>query len=198
MADLVGICTNGVLLAHVTDELLQGLDFIDVSLYPLGKKFFQNLENTAYKCKRLGIKFVIEKKNVFRLMNVDNPHDGELSSKTFCSCKIVNLWQCHVIHNGFFYKCSRPIFMSYYFAQKGITSSEDCRVRDGVDLHHPFLFERLKAYLADRKPFLSCSYCLGTSGKEVKWRLMGKLKERPKCLTEFFSQKESNRIAIQD
>jgi hypothetical protein len=25
----------------------------------------------------------------------------------------------------------------------------------------------------DRTPFLSCSYCLGTSGKSVRWRQMG-------------------------
>ena len=28
LADLIGICTNGILLAHVPDELLIGLDFV--------------------------------------------------------------------------------------------------------------------------------------------------------------------------
>jgi hypothetical protein len=173
LADLVGICTNGILLAHVPDELLIGLDFVYVSVYPFGEKFLKDLENGADKCRRLGIKLGIERKDTVRLMNVDDPHDEELPLKIFRSCKIANLWRCHTIYNGFFYKCSRPIFMRHYFARRGIKNEIDYQWRDGVDLHHPLLFERLEAYLLDHNPFLSCSYCLGTSGKSVPWRQMG-------------------------
>lgn len=173
LADLVGICTNGILLAHIADELLMGLDFVHVSLYPLGGNFLRELESGASKCRRLGIKFGIERKDTLLLTNVDDPHDGELSLKIFRSCKIANLWRCHTIWNGFYYKCPRPIFINYYFARRGIKNEVDYQRRDGVALHQPQLFERLEAYLLDRTPFLSCSYCLGTSGKSVRWRQMG-------------------------
>ena len=173
LADLVGICTNGILLAHVPDELLIGLDFVYVSVYPLGVKFLQDLENGVRRCRRLGINISGEKKNAVRLMNVGDPHDGELSLKIFRSCKVANLWQCHTIHKGYFYKCSRPIYINHYFARRGIKNEVIYQWRDGVALHHPQLFQRLEAYLLDRSPFLSCSYCLGTSGKLVPWRQMG-------------------------
>ena len=173
LADLVGICTNGILLARIPDELLMGLDFVHVSLYPLGRKFLYELKSGVSKCRRLGIKFGIERMDTLRLMNVDDPHDGELSLRIFRSCRIGNQWRCHTIRNGYFYKCPRPISINSYFARRGIKNEVVHQQRDGVALHHPQLFERLEAYLLDRTPLLSCSYCLGTSGKSVPWRQMG-------------------------
>jgi hypothetical protein len=177
LADSVGICTNGILLPSVSDELLRGLDCAYVSLYPLGEKYMQDLQGAADKCRRLGIRLSVHIRDVIRLMNVDEPHKDDLSRRIFHSCRIANVWRCHVIYNGHFYKCSRPIFLRQYLEKRGNQCQTDYHEKDGVSLHEPRLSHRLKSYLRERAPLLSCSYCLGTSGKEVSWKRLGEAEE---------------------
>ena len=198
LAESVGICTNGILLASVSDELLQGLDFAYVSLYPLGEKHMQDLQGAAHKCRRLGIPLQIHVRGVIRLMNVDEPHQEDLSRRIYRACKIANVWRCHAVHNGYFYKCSRPIFLRQYLERRGIECRTNYHETDGVSLHGPRLSGRLKSYLADRRPLRSCSYCLGTSGKEVSWKRLGEAGEidGPAAATDWLDMSDLENVYI--
>jgi len=160
----IEVVTNGVLLERVSDDLLDRIDSLAVSLYPDRRPDDALLERTRRRCQQFSVRMRVERIDQFRktqtVLPVDDP---KLLDGIFKSCLIAHAWSCQTIYDGRFYLCSRPIYTDSFLT--GISQEpRDLRRIDGVALHEPHLLERLKAYLEAKKPLESCRHCLGTVG----------------------------------
>ena len=160
----VEVVTNGVLLARVSDELLDRIDSLAVSVYPDRRPDDALLEVTRERCRKFSVRMRVEWIDRFRKTQTVTPvDDPKLLDGIFRSCLIAHAWSCQTIYDGSFYLCSRPIYTDSFLAGMA-QPPRDLRRADGVALHEPRLLERLEAYLGSGTPLESCRHCLGTVG----------------------------------
>lgn len=161
----IEVVSNGTLLASISEQLLQEIDSLALSLYPQSQPEPALLERTRERCEQNGVRLRIEHIDRFRAMQPSAPiEDPDLVAEVFRSCLIAHSWGCQTFYDGHFYLCSRPIYTDSYRGRLGETSS-GLRAKDGIALHEPNLLERLKRYLESQQPLASCRLCLGTVGK---------------------------------
>ena len=165
----IEIATNGVLLNRISDDTLSAFDKVSVSLYPTKQTEAIDWNLTRKRFEDLGISLKVEQISRFRTMEVSAPLDPEEANKIFNSCLIAHTWGCQTFYDGFFYLCSRPIFLKRYLEKAGHLIG-DLRIEDGVELHAPDLLNRLLEMLKRDDPLKSCTYCLGTAGEYADWR----------------------------
>jgi hypothetical protein len=160
----IEVVTNGVLLERVSDDLLDSIDSLAVSVYPERRPDDALLERTRERCRRFAVRLRIERIDQFRKTQTVVPvDDPKLLNGIFRSCLIAHAWSCQTIYDGRFYLCSRPIYTDAFLTAIS-RPPLDLRKLDGVALHEPHLLERLKTYLEAVKPLESCRHCLGTVG----------------------------------
>jgi organic radical activating enzyme len=161
----IEVVTNGVLLARVSDELLEGIDSLAVSVYPDRRPDDALLERTRERCRQFSVRMRVEWIDKFRKTQTATPvDDPQLLDGIFRSCLIAHAWSCQTIYDGSFYLCSRPIYTDTYLTGMA-QPARDLRRADGVALHEPRLLERLETYLGSGTPLESCRNCLGTVGR---------------------------------
>ncbi len=164
IAATIEVVTNGVLLEKVSDELLDGIDSLAVSLYPEKRPGAALLASTRARCKQHGVSMQVENIDRFRKTQTVVPIEkGPLLDNVFASCLIAHAWSCQTIYDGHFYLCSRPIYTDTFLEKTG-HGGEDLKAKDGIPLHAPRLLERLRDYLQSAQPLASCRWCLGTVG----------------------------------
>jgi cyclic pyranopterin phosphate synthase len=106
----IEVVSNGVLLERVSDELLDGIDSLAVSLYPDKHPGEELLANTRSRCEKSGVRMRVEHIDRFRKTQTVVPiDDPKLLDGVFRSCLIAHAWSCQTIYDGRFYLCSRPI-----------------------------------------------------------------------------------------
>lgn len=172
IADRLVVVSNGALINKMPDAFFQSLDTLEISWYPNTPTDRRKIDYAGSQCAKFGKRFDLDDKPVFRKMQVDRPNDEpDLVRKIYRTCRIAHVAACHSIHDGYYYKCSRPIFSGRYLALKEISAADLARA-DGVSLHAPDLLERLTRYIESEQPLESCRFCLGTVGKYVAHRQM--------------------------
>jgi hypothetical protein len=164
ITEQIEVVTNGVLLDKMPDKLLEEIDKLTVSWYPVARYNQEIIESTRQKCKNQGVSLHIEHIDRFRRMQVrEGIKDVDLVKKIFDSCLIAHTWNCQTFYDGFFYLCSRPIFTDLFIEKLG-GPFQGLRHSDGLPLHAPNLKERLRRFVSSVNPLGSCRYCLGTVG----------------------------------
>lgn len=172
MAEYISVATNGTEIMKQPDDFFRSIGRLEFSWYPDTPTTAEMVEYARRKCAEAGVQFKLYDRPAFRSMQLDAPNDDDfLMRRIYRTCEIAHKNQNHVIREGRYYKCSRPLFTGTYLARKGVVAP-DFAVVDGVDLHAPRLEERLQAYIADPEPLQSCRFCLGTVGKPVAHRQM--------------------------
>lgn len=173
IADKIQICTNGSTLHKTSDEVFREIDMLSISWYPDSRCDQAKVARAIDRCNAYDVKLKIEKIDRFRLMQLGTPTANPLLSRIYDSCQIAHTWGCQTFLNGIFYLCSRPLFTASYLSQKGLAAPSFQEI-DGCPIHQEDLLDRLISYLQRRDPLESCKYCLGTAGKYIKWRQMGR------------------------
>lgn len=172
IADVITVTTNGTEIPGQPDEFYRAIGRLELSMYPDTPTDAATVELARGKCLEFGVKFKLRERPAFRTMQLDTANDNpRLVERIYRTCEIAHVQQCHVIREGRYYKCSRPLFTNVYLRQKGV-SARDMTTIDGVELHAPGLEERLRAYISNPEPLEACRYCLGTVGKGVEHRQM--------------------------
>ncbi len=171
IADWLILVTNGVLLHKAPDELWELIDEIWLSIYPR-VRLAKTVEEYAVLARNHEVVFTPVVQNTFMVTILNNRiESAELVGEIFKACKMTGEWSCHTVHGGRYYKCSPAPFMSRRLAKIGLTAGDFSL--DSIALHNnPDLYGQLKDYLAEKKPLLSCQYCLGTSGPEERHHLV--------------------------
>lgn len=174
----IGLCTNGILLKDVDDELFSQIDYLNVSLYPLSNYRNLKIERDSIikiaKIKRKKYKFFLKFFEFYcfkpwRYSYVDLPiNNSPLVKRIYAACGRAK--NCHTIYDGYYYKCAMPIYLRRYLINMQISSKNILNYEkiDGVPLHQPDLYNRLITYLNSDVPLKACNYCLGTSGKNMR------------------------------
>lgn len=160
----VSLITNGTLLHVMVDEAWDLLDELTVSMYP-GVVIKMPLRAIRDKAHLHGVHLTVRRKPEFELTLVNHEVTPPgLVERIYRSCKIAHTWQCHTVHEGWYYKCAIPTYLGD--RQKLLGYTFDPKPADGVPLHvNDHLEEDLRNYLEDRRPLMSCRFCLGTMGK---------------------------------
>jgi len=172
IADRIVVVSNGTLVDRMVDEFFQSIDALDISWYPQTPVDADKIASVRSRCAQFGARLSVNDKPVFRKVQIDRRiEDDDLAQMIYDSCRNAHVSVCHAIHNGYYYKCSRPIFTDRYVALKGTDGSDFARA-DGIRLHEPNLRDRLIRYIEDERPLKSCWHCLGTAGKTVPHRQM--------------------------
>jgi GTP 3',8-cyclase len=165
IAEDIEVVSNGTLLGSVSDELLEQIDSLALSLYPGSTPEDALLESTRTRCQRAGVEMRVEYIDRFRKTQTSTPIDDEvLVADIYRSCLIAHTWSCQTFYDGFFYLCSRPIYTDTYLNRHG-SEPQGLKAADGIALHEPRLLERLRDYLQSGQPLKSCRLCLGTVGR---------------------------------
>ncbi len=169
IADRVVVCSNGRIIHTMGDEFYSAIDELDISWYPASGND-KKLEVVAAKCAEFGVESFVKKISHFEIGSICRKiEDEKLIQSIFDSCRIAHVHHCHTFYNGYYYKCSKPLFVNNYLDRLGLQAS-DFRSTDGLSLHEPELLKRLIDYLQSDIPLQCCKYCLGTAGKRVPWR----------------------------
>ena len=176
----IEVVSNGTLLGAISEELLQAIDSLALSLYPRSQPEAALLERTRERCDQAGVKLRIDQIDRFRKMQPSAPiEDPRLVADVFRSCLIAHSWGCQTFYDGQFYLCSRPIYTDSYRSRMS-EPEFGLRAKDGIALHEPKLLERLRCYLESQEPLVSCKLCLGTVGKyEAHSQLSAKARWHP-------------------
>jgi len=70
IADKIQICTNGVLLDRVDDEVFRQIDMLSVSWYPDMRVSKEKIDFARQKCRNFDTEYRVKKINRFRLMQL--------------------------------------------------------------------------------------------------------------------------------
>lgn len=162
LADTVQMTTNGFLIRRMPTAAWRHLDRLVVSRYssaPLASKLLGIIETN---CEKYDVDLIVKEIDSFAEMDVEPP--GNTDQKTGqiygdCWLRI----RCHMIHRGYFYKCTRPPHLEGVL-ENGEWELPPLASVDGVSLHGDRLAHRIKDYLESHIPLESCRFCRGASG----------------------------------
>lgn len=166
----IQVCTNGALLDRTPEEVFAAIDTLTISWYPDSRCDQAKIDRATELCRRYGTRLGVLRVGEFRHMQVREPlATAELTQDVFDTCEIAHRWYCQTFYEGRFYLCSRPLFTRAYLNKLG-GDAADFRELDGVALHEPGLKDHLLRLMRAKRPMASCSFCLGTVGKNRPWR----------------------------
>jgi hypothetical protein len=162
ICEQIRLVTNGLLLPRMPGEFWNVLDELEISIYPDSKID----ENFLAFCKNKAIEYSL-KLEVFyfnefrRTFSIPGYNDVELMRRIYRSCKIAHVWGCHVVQEGYFYKCPQSIYIPQM-----IRLPAEQHTADGIKINDsPEFMEDLYRYLVSPEPLQSCNHCLDNVGK---------------------------------
>jgi len=167
IGDRVRLFTNGVLLDRMPDELWQNLGGVQVrlSVYP-GTIQVRELRALQRRASSQGVDlkpvFYHSFREAYSELGTTN---SRLVGRIFSTCLFTHFRHCHIVHNGYFYRCGHSLYISRYLL--GISGPDV--VRNGIKIEDRSGFvDDLLGYLLSENPLPACQYCLGSVGKQIR------------------------------
>lgn len=156
ISEKISLITNGVLLPSIDESLLENLDEMEVSLYPLSEKIREKIMTTVQGYESKFKKLRILEYNFFREPRVQNSSsDKELIQKIYETCQIAHFWRCLTVDNGYLYRCPQSMVeiekINDYSNALNIFELDSC--------------DELLEFLEKNEAPEFCSNCLGSVGK---------------------------------
>ncbi|MDD5364660.1 MAG: radical SAM protein [Gallionellaceae bacterium] len=166
IGDHFTLTTNGTLLDRMSDAVWEAIDELEVSVYPGVAGIEDNLRQTRDKARALGKKLTVFYYDQFRAtFNLQGTTDRDLVGKVYAACKIANLWGCHTVREGYFYKCPQSIYAALLAGRP--PEPDGIAIVDGTDFQTDLL-----AYVNATVPLTACANCVGTVGVQESHALM--------------------------
>lgn len=154
----ISLVTNGLLLHRMPEAIWQGIDEIELSLYPGTSGQEANLHLARQRMTRLGKKLKVFRYNNFRAtFTLRGTQDQTLIRKIYTACKVANFWGAHGVRDGHFYKCPQSMYAGRL--THGIAEHDRVAIDD-----RPTLQAELLEFVNSPEPLAACSHCLGTVG----------------------------------
>lgn len=164
------VVSNGLLIHKMSEYFWQTIDQLTISNYQSAPVKPKTLDLIKSKARQYGIVLNIKFVDQFNEIFVEEPIEDQSRLKAIYN----DCWmrhRCHMIRNGYFYKCTRAAYMNDYFK----ISKKDFKIgtstyseEDGISIKDPDFKRKALEYLSNSKPLYSCHYCLGVSGKLIK------------------------------
>jgi hypothetical protein len=154
------LTTNGLLLPAMSDAVWKLVDEIEVSCYPGAEPPALTIDRAREKAKVYGKKLTVVRYETFRdTITTIGTEDRALVEQIYSTCKIANVWGCHGVREGLFFKCPQSVYIARLTGRQ--FDADFMRLEDAPDLQ-----ARLLAFINSTVPLESCTYCLGTVGKQ--------------------------------
>lgn len=182
VAKRVVLTTNGLLLHRMQEEFWAYTDEVRVSLYPGRSPTDSLLDQARKRAAETGTRLVISEYSTFRVTMVTEPHPADaITAMIFRTCKNAHLYHCHLVHQGWLYKCSCPAYLVEYLEK---TAHSVYRPHDdGFDIHGATdLREQLWHFLSQNRTLDACRHCLGYVGDEQRHHQLSTGEIRGACL----------------
>jgi GTP 3',8-cyclase len=161
ICDWLRVVTNGVLLNKASPAFWQLVDEVYISHYPgfhLDDDSYKSISRKAAEAK---VVLQVNVMDTFReataLLGTSN---SILKSRIFHSCRIAHSWQCHTVHEGFYFLCPQSLFHWLTATDKSPIPLDAVKLEDGDSL-----YDNLKQLISRRNPLDACTTCLGNAGK---------------------------------
>ncbi|MBZ5606427.1 MAG: radical SAM protein [Acidobacteriia bacterium] len=166
VAARVVVPTNGVLLHTMPDDFWENVDEVRLNLYPGARPNERRIEQARQRAQESGTQLEISGYSSFRVTMVTEPHPpGPITNLIFRTCKNAHMYHCHMVHAGWFYKCSCPAYFTEYLARLGQPGYQP--ENDGFDIHRAAdLRTELWRFLTESRALDACRHCLGYVGKQ--------------------------------
>jgi|SRR5579862_771513 len=154
------LITNGLLLDRMSDDVWGAVDEIEVSAYPGAEPCADILSRARQKAGESRVKFTLNRYENFRAtLTTVGTQNQELVAQIYHTCKIANVWGCHGVRDGRFFKCPQSMYIPTLTGRP--FEADHIPIEDTPDLK-----ERLLAFINSPRPLSSCTYCVGTVGKK--------------------------------
>lgn len=164
VVDKIQVCTNGLLLPRMPLMFWELVDEVCVSNYP-----GRSLEMATYPSlnalsREHGVDFQVEFFDYFRVAYSEiGTHSEPLVRRIYNTCKMVHLWHCHTVYEGYFFKCPQSVFIDRVL-QPGVASW----MQHGIAIRDTNEFQgALLDYLNSPHPLGACRHCLAMTGRRI-------------------------------
>jgi hypothetical protein len=166
IARRVVLTTNGLLLHTMSEEFWANVDEVRVSLYPGARPTQRLIDQSANRVRECGTRLIISEYSSFRVTMVTEPHPSDAITKMiFRTCKNAHLFHCHLVREGWLYKCACPSYLSEYLGKMGRSGYR--AENDGFDIHGATnLRAQLWDFLTSNRTLDACQHCLGYVGNK--------------------------------
>lgn len=164
IADRVMVTTNGILLHRMSSRFWENIDLLLITAYP-GVDISAERGTLSALAKEHGVEVSIQPMPTFRTtITTDVQPRDWVTDTIFRSCKDAHEYHCHMIHEGWLYKCAVPPFLPQYLDRLGGAAYDPSA--DGLNIHASSdLFTDLQAFLISGSTPESCRHCLGYLGR---------------------------------
>ncbi len=153
------LVTNGVFLGKVKEDILELIDKVEISLYPMSDVLKKQIEKNADTISRSGKSVRILEYSDFRESVVKKRCSNDaLVQVVYNTCGVAHTWRCLTLDNGRLFRCPQSMvcFDSNNAINEGIIVSEINNVNEVLD------------FLEDNNFIESCRKCLGSVGKQFQ------------------------------
>ncbi len=156
------LVTNGLLLDRATKAVWESIDDVELSIYPETPRHEEIVRQAETLARRYDKLLTVYRYDEFRAtFSLRGTEDESLIARVYAACKIANLWGCHAIRDGYFYKCPQSIYIPKLTGKHD--SNDAIRLVDAPDFQ-----SRLLSFLNSPKPLSTCAHCVGTVGKHER------------------------------
>lgn len=158
ISDKICVVTNGLLLDRISDDMLNYIDKIEISIYPLSISVLEKIRNNAINLGNKGVKVRLLEYTDFRESITQTPSfNQELVQLIYNTCQIAHNWRCITIDNNRIYRCPQSM----------INDEKTGNYEDSLDIDSINCIDDLLSFLENNSYLNSCSTCLGSVGKKI-------------------------------
>lgn len=186
ISDRLLLVTNGLLLPRQSEAFWEAISELEISVYPDSRVDEQLLAYCREKASEYSVHLNIFHFDEFRrTFSIPGSQDPGLVERIYRSCKITKVWGCHVIQEGYFFKCPQSAYIPQMLGLKG-----DELLADGIKIDdYPGFMDDLYHYIMSRNPLRSCRHCLDSVGKRRAHAMV-----RPKEWLEYQTESLENLV----
>ncbi len=163
ISERIRVLTNGALLWRMPNQFWQSVDEVHISAYPSYKIAHNKLDICQEKAQVYGVNLEILHFDYFREAHSEQgTRDADLVHRIYSTCQIAQIWRCHNVCDGYFYRCPQSLFIPQGLGN----DSRSNAIHDRLKITDSATFlDDLLNYLLSERPLKSCSHCLGSVGK---------------------------------
>jgi len=165
IAPRLSVTTNGLLLPRMPDAFWQALDALTISRYPAPVLPPALIAEVETKAARFHVRLNWKQQSTFVTMSLPHPRAADDPETTAVWSRCWLRERCHLLRDGRFYTCTRPVHMQTLLGPTHDLSVDGLPL-DGCDP------DTLLTYLRREPPLATCAHCAGGDAPSAPHRLL--------------------------
>jgi hypothetical protein len=153
---------------RMDDKVLELIDAMEISVFAGVPRIDEMLSLAREKTRCSNVKLSVNEYDMFRATFTSiGTDDQELVGKIYDSCKIAHVWGAHSVREGYLYRCPQSIYI------RELVRNENGFEADRIPIEDSKGFQtRLLDFVNASDPLASCTYCVGTVGRQQPHKLI--------------------------